>query len=169
MTGTTDPGASVVESLIPARLDRLQWSRFHTRLIAALGTAWILDGLEITPASAVGGVLTKPNTLHLSSAAVGAVAAVYLVGEVLGALVFGRLSDKLGRRRLFSETLGVYLIGSGLTAATSGAGAAWVAFLYVTRFVAGTGIRGRVRRHQLGHRRDDPGPVPGPGPGGHRG
>jgi len=90
----------------------------------------------------VGGVLTKPNTLHLSSAAVGAVATVYLVGEVLGALVFGRLSDKLGRRRLFSVTLGVYLIGSGLTAATSGAGAGWVASLYVTCFVAGTGIGG---------------------------
>jgi MFS family permease len=142
MAGTGDPNASVVASLIPARLDRLPWSRFHTRLIAALGTAWILDGLEITLASAVGAVLTKSDTLHLSSAAVGAVATVYLVGEVLGALVFGRLSDKLGRRRLFSVTLGVYLIGSGLTAATSGAGAGWVAFLYVTRFIAGTGIGG---------------------------
>jgi MFS family permease len=167
MTGTTDPGASVVESLIPARLDRLQWSRFHTRLIAALGTAWILDGLEITLASAVGGVLTKPNTLHLSSAAVGAVATVYLVGEVLGALVFGRLLDKLGRRRLFSVTLGVYLIGSGLTAATSGAGAGWVAFLYVTRFVAGTGIVGEYAA--INSAIDEIIPAPVPQPGGHRG
>jgi MFS family permease len=135
-----DPG--VVHSLIPARLDRLPWTRWHTRLITALGTAWILDGLEITLAGAVGGVLTKSNTLHLSSAAVGAVATVYLVGEVFGALVFGRLSDKLGRRKLFSVTLGVYLLGSGLTAATAGAGAGWVAFLYLTRFIAGTGIGG---------------------------
>jgi MFS family permease len=108
----------------------------------ALGTAWILDGLEITLADAVAGVLTRADTLHLSSAAVGAIATVYLAGEVVGALVFGRLSDKLGRRKLFTVTLGVYLIGSGLTAATAGAGPGWVAFLYATRFIAGTGIGG---------------------------
>jgi MFS family permease len=142
MALTTDTGAAVVRSLIPARLDRLPWTRFHTRLIMALGTAWILDGLEITLAGAVAGVLTKSDTLHLSSAAVGAVATVYLVGEVVGALFFGKLSDKLGRRKLFTVTLGVYLIGSGLTAATAGAGAGWVVFLYATRFIAGTGIGG---------------------------
>jgi MFS family permease len=90
----------------------------------ALGTAWILDGLGITLAGAVAGVLTKSDTLHLSSAAVGAVATVYLVGEVVGALFFGKLSDKLGRRKLFTVTLGVYMIGSGLTGATAGAGPA---------------------------------------------
>jgi MFS family permease len=131
-----------VRSLIPARLDRLPWSPFHTRLIMALGTAWILDGLEITLAGAVAGVLTNGNTLHMSTAAVGAVATVYLIGEVVGALVFGRMSDKLGRRKLFSLTLAVYLIGSGLTAATAGAGPGWVAFLYATRFIAGAGIGG---------------------------
>jgi len=131
-----------VRSLIPARLDALPWTRFHTRLITALGTAWILDGLEITLAGAVGGVLTNSDTLHLSSAAVGSIATVYLVGQVAGALIFGRLSDKLGRRKLFTVTLGIYLIGSGLTAATSGAGAGWVAFLYLTRFIAGAGIGG---------------------------
>jgi hypothetical protein len=68
MALTTDTGAAVVRSLIPARLDRLPWTRFHTRLIMALGTAWILDGLEITLAGAVAGVLTKSDTLHLSSA-----------------------------------------------------------------------------------------------------
>src|ERR1700689_3397672 len=138
MSMKTDTGAAVVRSLIPARLDRLPWTRFHSRLIMALGTAWILDGLEITLAGAVAGVLTNSDTLHMSSTAVGAVATVYLIGEVVGALVFGKLSDKLGRRKLFAVTLGVYLIGSGLTAATAGAGAGWGGFLYATRFLAGT-------------------------------
>ncbi|MEV6099490.1 MFS transporter [Nocardia sp. NPDC051981] len=132
----------VVRTLVPARIDRLPWSRFHTRLVVALGVAWILDGLEITVASAVADTLTKPETLHLSSTAVGLIATVYLAGEVAGALVFGNLSDRLGRRKLFLITLGIYLLGSGLTAATLGNGAGWVAFLYVTRFIAGTGIGG---------------------------
>ena len=132
----------MVRSLIPARIDRLPWSPFHTRMVVALGVAWILDGLEITVASSVTDVLTKPETLGLSSAAAGLVASVYLAGEVVGALFFGRLSDKLGRRNLFMITLGVYLVGSGLTALTLGNGAGWVGFLYVTRFIAGMGIGG---------------------------
>lgn len=112
------PGA--VHSLIPARIDRLPWSSFHTRLVIALGVAWILDGLEITVASSVTDVLVQPDTLHLSSAAAGLVASVHLAGEVVGALFFGRLSDKLGRRNLFMITLGVCLLGSGLTAPTPG-------------------------------------------------
>ena len=83
-------------------------------------------------------MLTNSDTLHLSSAAVGAVATVYLAGEVVGALVFGLLSDKLGRRKLFTVTLAVYLIGSGLTAATAGAGPGWVAFLYAGMLPSGT-------------------------------
>ena len=137
MTANTDVSSAIVRTLIPARMDRLPWTRFHTRLAMSLGTAWILDGLEITLASSVAGVLTGSDTLRLSSAAVGAIATVYLVGQVVGALVFGRLSDALGRRKLFMVTLGVYLFGSGLTAATSGAGPGWVAFLYLTRFIAG--------------------------------
>jgi len=136
------PGTAAIRSLIPARIDRLPWSPFHTRLVAALGVAWILDGLEITVASGVGDLLTHPDTLALSSAEVGAIASVYLVGEVVGALFFGRLSDRLGRRNLFILTLAVYLIGSGLTALTLGSGGGWVAFLYLTRFIAGTGIGG---------------------------
>lgn len=132
----------VVQSLVPARVDRLPWSPFHTRMVAALGVAWVLDGLEITVASAVAGVLGTKATLGLSSTAVGFIATVYLVGEVAGALIFGRLSDRLGRRNLFMVTLGVYLVGSGLTAATAGAGAGWVAFMWATRFVAGMGIGG---------------------------
>src|SRR5689334_19351360 len=142
MTAANHAPPGVLRSLIPARIDRLPWSAFHTRMVVALGVAWVLDGLEIAIASAVGGVLSKPETLNLSSAAVGLIATVYLVGEVVGALVFGRMSDKLGRRNLFLITLGVYLFGSGLTALTLGNGVGWIAFLYATRFIAGMGIGG---------------------------
>lgn len=131
-----------VRTLIPARIDRLPWSPFHTRMVIALGVAWILDGLEITVASAIADTLTKPETLGLSSTAVGLLATVYLLGEVVGALFFGHLSDKLGRRKLFMITLAVYLVGSGLTAFTLGNGAGWLVFLYITRFIAGMGIGG---------------------------
>jgi MFS family permease len=138
--GTARGGA--VRSLIPARIDRLPWSPFHTRMVIALGAVWILDGLEITVASAVADTLNKPETLAMSSTAVGLIATVYLIGEVVGALFFGRLSDKLGRKNLFMITLLVYLVGSALTALTLGNGAGWIAFLYATRFIAGMGIGG---------------------------
>ncbi|MGH3569786.1 MAG: MFS transporter [Pseudonocardia sp.] len=134
------PGA--VRSLIPARIDRLPWSPFHTRMVGALGAVWILDGLEITVASAVAATLSLPETLALSSTQVGLLATVYLIGEVVGALFFGRLSDRLGRRNLFMITLAVYLIGSGLTALTLNNGTGWLVFLYATRFIAGMGIGG---------------------------
>jgi MFS family permease len=143
MTTTHEASTSgAIRSLIPARIDRLPWSPFHTRMVIALGVAWVLDGLEITVAGSVTSVLTEPSTLHLSSTAAGAIASVYLVGEVVGALVFGNLSDRLGRRKLFMITLGIYLVGSGLTALTLGNGPASIAFLYLTRFIAGTGIGG---------------------------
>src|SRR5580658_9918567 len=104
-----------VRSTIPARLDRLRWSPFHTRLVLGLGTAWILDGLEITIASSVSGKLTAANTLNLSTTQASAIGTIYLVGEVVGALIFGRLSDKLGRRKLFMWTLAIYLVGTGLS------------------------------------------------------
>src|SRR5438874_1553937 len=129
--------SGVVRSLVPARMDRLPWARFHTRLVIALGVAWVLAGLESAIASLVGPVLQSEHTLHLSSIDVGRSASVYLVGEVAGALFFGYLSDRLGRRRLFIATLGLYLIANGLTA---------LAFTYVTfvlfRFFAGAGIGG---------------------------
>jgi MFS family permease len=140
--GVAGVGSGSVRSLIPARIDRLPWSPFHTRLVMALGVAWILDGLEITVASGVADLLTHKDTLSLTSTEVGALASVYLIGEVVGALFFGRLSDKLGRKNLFILTLGVYLVGSGLTALTLGSGPGWLAFLYLTRFIAGTGIGG---------------------------
>jgi MFS family permease len=133
--------SGVIRSLIPARIDRLPWSRFHTHLVVALGVAWILDGLEITIASNVGPDLTQRSTLNMSAGSVSDIASWYLIGEVIGALFFGQLSDKLGRRNLFMVTLGVYLIGSGLTAATP-RGAYWFFFLYFTRVIAGMGIGG---------------------------
>src|SRR6201981_1798167 len=142
MTATPHTASSPgIRSLIPARIDRLPWSRFHTRLVVALGVAWVLDGLEITIASNVGPQLTLHNTLHMSASAVADIATWYLIGEVIGALFFGQLSDKLGRRNLFMITLGVYLVGSGLTALTP-AGGYWFLFLYGTRVLAGMGIGG---------------------------
>src|ERR1700742_1307196 len=130
-----------IRSTIPARLDRLRWSPFHTRLVLGLGTAWILDGLEITIASSVSGKLTQAGTLNLSTTQASAIGTVYLVGEVVGALVFGRLSDKLGRRRLFMWTLAIYLVGTGFSAlAFRGDGG--LAYFYATRLIAGTGIGG---------------------------
>jgi MFS family permease len=138
---TTSSSTPLIRSLIPARIDRLPWSKFHTRMVMALGVAWVLDGLEITIASNVGPDLTHADTLNMSAGAVADIATWYLIGQVIGSLFFGRLSDKLGRRNLFMVTLGVYLVGSGLTAATP-AGGHWFIFLYATRVLAGAGIGG---------------------------
>ena len=135
-TGTA-AAPRVIRSLVPARMDRLPWSRFHTRLVIALGVTWVLDGFEITVASLVGPVLQSRETLGLSTAQVGQVASVYLVGEVAGALGFGYLADRLGRRRLFLATLALYFVASGLTAFAMG----WTSLL-VFRFFAGAGIGG---------------------------
>jgi len=136
------PSGGVIRSAIPARIDRLPWAPFHTRMVMALGVAWVLDGLEITIAGAVGAVLTEKGTLHLSAAAVGFIATVYLLGEVFGALLFGKLSDALGRKNLFIITLGVYLAGNAATAFVWGNDVFAIGFLYLTRFVAGMGIGG---------------------------
>jgi MFS family permease len=111
-TATSD----VVETDVPSRLDRLPWCRFHTLVIVALGVTWILDGLEVTLAGAVSGALKASPRLHLSDAQIGFSASAYLAGAVLGAFVFGWLTDRLGRKRLFSVTLGVYLVATALSA-----------------------------------------------------
>jgi MFS family permease len=129
--------AQTVRSDVPARIDRLPWSRFHWLVVFALGTAWVLDGLEIQMAAGIASVLQDEGTLHLTSAEVGLTASVYLLGEVVGALWFGRLADRLGRRRLFLVTLGIYLLFNGL------AGFAWsLESFLVLRFIAGMGIGG---------------------------
>ena len=132
-----------IRSTIPARLDRLSWSPFHTRMVAGLGAAWILDGLQITISSSVVGVLQKPETLGMSSTEIGLIASIYLLGEVLGALVFGRMSDQLGRKRLLVVTLLLYLCGTGLAAFVTGHHTGWLLFFYATRFIAGMGIGGQ--------------------------
>ena len=140
---TGDASGGTIRTLIPARLDRLGWSRFHTILVVALGVAWVLDGLEITIASNVTSLISSRQALNLSSAGVAfAVGTVYLLGEVFGALFFGRLSDRWGRRNLFMITLGVYLFGGFLTALTFGHSTFWVYWLYLSRFIAGAGIGG---------------------------
>jgi len=132
-----------LRSTIPARLDRLSWSPFHTRMVAGLGAAWILDGLQITIASSVTGVLSSPKTLDMSSSEIGLIASVYLVGEVVGALYFGRMSDRIGRKRLLIMTLLLYLLGTGAAAFVTGHHHGWLLFFYATRFVAGMGIGGQ--------------------------
>jgi len=141
MATVTERPQQPIRSTIPARLDRLRWTPFHTRLVLGLGTAWVLDGLSVTIASSVSSKLTQANTLDLSTAQAASIGTVYLVGEVIGALVFGRLSDSLGRRRLFVWTLAVYLFGTALTAATQ-KGGGWIVYLYATRVIAGMGIGG---------------------------
>jgi MFS family permease len=126
-----------IESQVPARLDRLPWSRWHWLIVVSLGATWILDGLEVTLAGALGGVLTRNETLALTDTEVGASATCYLVGSVVGALVFGYGTDRFGRKKLFFITVGVYLIGTALSAFS------WNFASYAfCRAVTGTGIGG---------------------------
>ncbi len=105
-----------IESYVPARLDRMPWSRWHWLIVVALGATWILDGLEVTLAGALGGILTRRETLGLTDTQVGASATFYLAGAVFGALLFGYGTDRLGRKKLFFITVAVYLIATGLSA-----------------------------------------------------
>jgi MFS family permease len=128
---------AIVETDIPARLDRLPWGRFHTLVVVALGITWILDGLEVTLAGTVAGALRASPVLQFSNADVGLAGSAYLAGAVLGALFFGWLTDRLGRKTLFFVTLTVYLLA---TAATAFSWNLW-SFL-VFRFITGAGIGG---------------------------
>jgi len=126
-----------IETDIPARLDRLPWSRWHWLVVLALGAVWILDGLEVTIVGAIGATLQKPETLGLSGTEVGAAGAIYVAGAVTGALFFGYLTDRLGRKRLFMVTLALYLVA---TVATAFSWSAWAFFVF--RFFTGMGIGG---------------------------
>ena len=126
-----------IESYVPARLDSLPWSRWHWLIVVSLGATWILDGLEVTLAGALGGILTSPDTLGLTPARVGATAATYLAGAVLGALLFGYGTDRFGRKKLFFITVAVYLTGTALSAFS------WNFWSYAFfRAVTGAGIGG---------------------------
>jgi MFS family permease len=127
----------VIETDVPARLDRLPWTRFHSLVIVALGITWILDGLEVTIAGSIAGALQESPVLHFSAAQVGLVSSAYLAGAVSGALVFGYLADRLGRRKLFFITLGLYLTA---TAATALSWDFWSFALF--RLLTGAGIGG---------------------------
>lgn len=105
-----------IESHVPARLDRLPWSYYHWLIVLALGATWILDGLEVTLAGAVGAILTHKDALSLSAAQVGASATFYLIGAVVGAILFGYGTDRLGRKKLFFITVSVYLCATAATA-----------------------------------------------------
>jgi MFS family permease len=107
---------AIVQTDIPFRLDRLPWSRFHLLVVIGLGITWILDGLEVTIVGSLGPALQSAETLHLSSSNVGAVASFYVVGAVTGALGFGWITDRFGRRSVFYVTLIVYLTGVLLSA-----------------------------------------------------
>ena len=150
--GPVDHATSTFTTDIPARLDRLPWSRFHWLVIIALGIAWILDGLEVTIVGSLAGALSNSPRLHLSPQQVGAAASAYLVGAVAGALFFGWLTDRLGRKKLFSITVLVYLL------ATIACGLSWnFASFAVFRLITGAGHRRRICRGE----RDDPGDDPG--------
>jgi len=135
VTDTRTP--TLVETAVPARLDRLYWGRFHTLVVIALGITWVLDGLEVTLAGAVAGALKESPVLKLTNAEVGLASSFYLAGAVLGALLFGWLTDRLGRKRLFFITLAIYLVATAATAF------AWDFPSFVLfRFLTGAGIGG---------------------------
>ena len=127
----------VVETDIPSRLDSLRWSGFHTRVVLALGITWILDGLEVTLAGALSGALKESPALQFSNFDVGFSNSAYLAGAVLGALGFGWLTDRIGRKKLFFITLALYLTATAATALS------WsVASYALFRFLTGAGIGG---------------------------
>jgi MFS family permease len=135
--GIVKDESRVIETSIPARLDSLHWSGFHTRVVLALGVTWILDGLEVTLAGALSGAVKESPTLRFSNFDVGLASSAYLAGAVLGALGFGWLTDRIGRRKLFFITLALYLVATAATALS------WnVASYALFRFLTGAGIGG---------------------------
>jgi MFS family permease len=136
-TAIAEPTDCVIETDIPSRLDRLPWGRFQTLVVAALGITWILDGLEVTLAGSVSGALKQSPVLRFSNVDVGLASSSYLVGAVLGALFFGWLTDRLGRKKLFFITLAVYSLSTAATALSWG-----LQSFLLFRFLTGAGIGG---------------------------
>ena len=129
---------ATIETQVPARLDRLPWSRFHWLVLFGLGTVWILDGLEVTIVGSIASRLTeKGSGISMNAADIGYAAALYVTGACLGALFFGHLTDRLGRKKLFIVTLAVYIVA---TVATAFAFAPW--YFFLCRFFTGAGIGG---------------------------
>jgi MFS family permease len=127
-----------IETQIPARMDRLPWSKWHWMVVIGLGTVWILDGLAVTIVGALGGRLTEDGSgLELTAAQVGSAGSAYILGACVGALYFGRLADKIGRKKLFMLTLTIFMAGSVLTAFSMN----FVWFL-VCRVITGAGVGG---------------------------
>jgi len=128
---------TIIETDIPARLDRLSWSRFHTLVVVALGITWILDGLEVTIAGSITGALEQSPVLHFTEVEIGLVTSAYLVGAVSGAFFFGYLTDVFGRKKLFMVTLALYLTATAATALS------WdFASFALFRLLTGAGIGG---------------------------
>jgi MFS family permease len=134
---TAQPASREIESDLPQRMDRLPWSSWHMRIITALGTSWLLDGLEVTLVGSLSGVLESKHGLSLSDPQVTSAATIYLAGAVIGALFFGHLTDRYGRKRLFLVTLATYSIATVCTAFSHG-----FLFFAVCRFFTGLGIGG---------------------------
>jgi MFS family permease len=129
--------ATVIETDIPNRLDRLPWTRFHTLVVVALGITWVLDGLEVTVAGSIAGALQESPVLEFSPAEVGLVGSAYLTGAIIGAVLFGYLTDRFGRKKLFMVTLGIYLTATAATALS------WNLWSFAAfRFLTGAGIGG---------------------------
>ncbi len=128
-----------IKTKIPARLDRLPWSRFHWMIVIGLGTAWILDGLEVNVVGSISGRLAEPGAgTGLTAADIsGWAASLYVLGACVGAIIFGQLTDRLGRKKLFMATLSIYLLGTVLTAFTF-----TPAWFFAVRFLTGMGIGG---------------------------
>ncbi len=137
MTAPDNAQTGTITTDVPARLDRLPWSRFHTLVVAALGITWILDGLEVTLAGSVSGALKESPVLKFTNTEIGLAGAAYIAGAVLGAVFFGWLTDRLGRKKLFTITVLVYLSATAATAFS------WnVTSFILFRFLTGMGIGG---------------------------
>ena len=137
MQDASSQSGAIVVTDIPARLDRLPWGRFHTLVVVALGVTWILDGLEVTLAGAVAGALRQSPVLQFSNTDIGLAGSAYIAGAVLGAVFFGWLTDRLGRKKLFFITLSVYLVATAATALS------WNLWSFMLcRFITGAGIGG---------------------------